>query len=70
MNHSNLTHEAANEALSISMGIQMLASIPKESLTPAQQAVMGHVLTSSARLVELIEQMKHAHEMSDVETVA
>lgn len=51
-------HDAANEALSIVMGVQMLKTLPAESLTPQQQRAMKILEDSADRLVTLIEQIK------------
>ena len=58
--YADIAHKAANETLSISIGVQVLSSLPLELLTPAQQRALQHLEESSARLVDLIELMKGA----------
>lgn len=59
--YADIAHKAANETLSISIGVQVLSSLPSDMLTPAQQRALKHLEESSARLVDLIEIMKGAN---------
>ena len=55
---ANIAHQAANETLSISIGVHVLRTIPEEYLTPAQVRALQHLDEASGRLVDLIEIMK------------
>ena len=58
--YANVAHQAANETLSISIGVHVLRTIPQENLTPAQVRALQHLEEASARLIDLIEIMKSA----------
>lgn len=58
LNYEKLAHKAANETLSISVGVKMLSTIPESKLTPQQIRAMKILETSSSRLVDLIEGMQ------------
>ena len=58
LNVDELAHEAANEALSIVVGVQVLSTMPATSLTPSQQRAMKILQDSAGKLVELIDELK------------
>lgn len=58
LNVDELAHEAANEALSIVVGVQVLSTIPEPNLTPSQQRAMKILQNSAGKLVELIDELK------------
>lgn len=58
LNADELAHEAANEAVSIVVGVQVLSTIPETSLTPSQKRAMKILQDSAGRLVGLIDELK------------
>lgn len=57
-NIEELAHNAANETLSISMGLEVLSTLPESALTPAQSRALSILRESSERLLDLIDAMK------------
>ena len=53
-----VAHDVANEALSISIGIQMLSTIPKDALTPEQTRALAFIEASAERLVSHVETLQ------------
>ena len=51
------SHRACNDALAISLGVEVLRKIPEEYLSPAQIRAMALLKDASSRLVEYLERM-------------
>ena len=60
LEYAEIAHKASNETISISIGVEVLRSIPREYLNPAQLRAMQHLEDAASRLVDLIELMKSA----------
>ena len=59
INSEDVAHEAANEAISIAMGVQVLSTIPANALSPRQERAMRMLQESANRLVKLIDALKY-----------
>lgn len=57
-NLEDLSHLAANEALSISVGVQILTTLPVANLTAKQSQALQLLQQSAARLIGLIDDIK------------
>lgn len=53
-----VAHAAKNEMVSISIGLQLLSSIPAEALSAKQLQALGHLKTSGERMTRLVDEMK------------
>lgn len=53
-----IAHKASNEALSILMGINMLATLPESVLSPHQVRALKLLETSASNLVQLMDDLK------------
>ena len=58
LDFEDLSHQAANEALSISMGVQVLTTLSASNLSTKQMQAMKLLEKSATRLVDLIEDIK------------
>ena len=53
-----LSHRAANEAVSISMGVEVLSNLSASNLTDEQEQALSLLKGSAARLVVVIDELK------------
>lgn len=57
-NVEDIAHDASNEAMSITIGVEVLASLPESVLSPTQSRALKNLQDSSGRLLDLIDAMK------------
>ena len=59
LNLEEIAHEAANEAASISLGVELLSHLSnREDLSPEQMRAIRLLEGSAGRLTNLIDQLK------------
>ena len=58
LNLEDLSHKAANEALSISMGVHVLTTLSTSNLSAQQTTALQLLEESATRLLDLIDEIR------------